>query len=179
MYQEILTQRSEPTEAHSDKVLYPAILLPAEVEEMLRAGAHLAEIGCGEGETVIRLAQAYPKSFFTGIDAGYTAIIAARRRAKEARVTAQLSFLVGSLKSYFGEQYDIIISRHDSSTPAALAEAAAYMREKLREDGAWLISMPLNGHHEKHLSEILRQGGFTRFRRAAETLPQVMYEARP
>ncbi len=179
MYQEIITHRREGAADSPDAILHPAILLPDEIEDKLYAGAHLAEIGCGEGESVIRLAQAYPKSFFTGVDPGYASIIAARRKAKEARVTARVSFLVGSLKSYFGEQYDIVTTRHGFFAPVTLAEAAAYVREKLREEGDWLISMPLNGNSEKHLGEIVRQGGFTRFRRAVETWPRAVYEARP
>lgn len=179
MYQEISTHIRERAAKFADAVLHPGVFLPNEIEEKLRAGAHLAEIGCGEGESLIRLAQTYPKSFFSGIDPGYTSIIAARRKAKEARVTDQVSFLVGSLKSYFGEQYDIITTRHEYLAPVTLAEAAAYVREKLREDGAWLFSLPLNGNSEKRLGEMVRQGGFTRFRRAGENRFRALYEARP
>src|SRR4029078_11403327 len=49
------------------------------VEARLRAGAHVADIGCGHGASTILMAQAYPTSSFIGFDYHQESIAAARK----------------------------------------------------------------------------------------------------
>ena len=57
------------------------------VEAKLKAGAKVADIGCGFGASTIVMAQAYPKSTFIGFDYHAPSIEAGRERAKKAGVT--------------------------------------------------------------------------------------------
>src|SRR3954447_19405582 len=56
------------------------------VEDKLRAGAKVADVGCGLGASTILMAQAYPESTFTGFDYHEESIRQARERAEEAGV---------------------------------------------------------------------------------------------
>ncbi len=61
----------------------PAI---AGMEERLKAGANVADVGCGHGASTILMAQAYPASHFTGFDYHSPSIERAKAAAKEAGV---------------------------------------------------------------------------------------------
>src|SRR3954470_19209688 len=52
------------------------------VEDRLRDGIHVADIGCGHGASTILMAQAYPASTFVGSDYHEGSIEAARRAAE-------------------------------------------------------------------------------------------------
>ena len=54
------------------------------VEEKLKDGAKVADIGCGLGASTVLMAQAYPKSTFVGFDYHDKSIEAARERATKA-----------------------------------------------------------------------------------------------
>jgi hypothetical protein len=52
------------------------------VVEKLKRGARVADVGCGHGASTILMAQAFPASTFTGIDAHPESIATARARAR-------------------------------------------------------------------------------------------------
>src|SRR5216683_5369770 len=62
------------------------------IEEKLKRGAKVADIGCGHGASTILLAQAYPKSTFYGFDYHGPSIEAARKAAQRAGVADHISF---------------------------------------------------------------------------------------
>ena len=64
------------------------------VETKLRAGAQVADVGCGHGASVVAMAAAYPKSTFCGFDFHAPSIETSRERAAEAGVTKQTTFQV-------------------------------------------------------------------------------------
>jgi hypothetical protein len=57
------------------------------VEEKLRGGAKVADIGCGHGASTILMAREYPDSTFAGFDYHEDSIEAVRRAASEAGVS--------------------------------------------------------------------------------------------
>jgi hypothetical protein len=63
-----------------------------DVDERLRRGARLADVGCGSGRAVITLARAYPASTFVGYDVFEGQIDRARRAAAEAGVADRVRF---------------------------------------------------------------------------------------
>jgi SAM-dependent methyltransferase len=112
------------------------------VEEKLRRGAKVADVGCGRGTTTILMAQAFPASRFSGFDAHATSIEVARRRAEEAGVAEGVSFSVSTATDYPGEGYDLVAHfdcLHDMGDPVG---AARHVLETLDRDGTWLIVEP-------------------------------------
>jgi len=69
----------------------------------LRGGASALDVGCGTGGWVLRMARAFPRSSFTGVDPDRTAIGIARRNAKAVRAGPRVRFRVGRGGRAFGE----------------------------------------------------------------------------
>lgn len=113
-----------------------------DVEEKLKAGAKVADIGCGLGSSTILMAQAYPNSTFVGIDYHDQSIQMARERAKGGGVADRVSFEVAKAKDFPGTDYDFITyfdCLHDMGDPVG---AAAHVKESLAADGTWMIVEP-------------------------------------
>ena len=127
---------------------YIANLIPAwipaldGVEDKLRAGASVADIGCGLGASTILLAQEYRNSRFTGSDYHDRSIELARKHAGDAGVADRVSFEVASAATFSGDGYDLAATfdcLHDMGDPLA---AAKHIRQALKPDGTWLIVEP-------------------------------------
>ncbi|HLL77777.1 MAG TPA: class I SAM-dependent methyltransferase [Pyrinomonadaceae bacterium] len=187
------------------------------VEEKLKAGAKVADVGCGLGASTILLAQSYPASTFVGYDYHGGSIEMARQRAAEAGVSDRVKFEVARAKDYPGGGYDFVAffdCLHDMGDPVG---AAAHVRESLAPEGTWMIVEPFAGDRvednlnpvgriyysastllctpasksqevglalgaqagEARLREVITGGGFSQFRRAAETPFNIVYEAKP
>jgi SAM-dependent methyltransferase len=187
------------------------------VEAKLRAGAKVADIGCGLGASTILMAKEFPKSKFFGFDYHAGSIELAREAAQREGVADRVTFAVASAKAYPGKDYDFVAffdCLHDMGDPAG---ASAYVRSTLKPDGTWMIVEPFaedatEGNHnpvgrvfysastllcvpasisqevgaalgaqagEKRISEVVKAGGFTRFRRATQTPFNLVFEARP
>lgn len=112
------------------------------VEAKLRAGAKVADVGCGLGASTILMAQAYPESTFVGFDYHDRSIEMARQRAAEGGVAERVTFEIARAKDYPGEGYDFVTffdCLHDMGDPVG---AAAHVRESLAADGTWMIVEP-------------------------------------
>jgi len=115
------------------------------VEEKLRAGAKVADIGCGHGASTIVMAQAYPESTFVGTDYHAESIDIARKRAADAGVSDRVTFEVASASDFAGDGYDLVCvfdALHDMGDPVG---AAAHVRQVLADDGTFLIVEPMAG----------------------------------
>src|SRR5262245_58391841 len=105
------------------------------VEAKLRAGASVADVGCGHGASTILLAQAYPQSRFVGFDFHELSITVARQRAQQAGVADRVTFTVARSTDYPGKEYDLVAHfdcLHDMGDPKG---AARHVRETLGADG--------------------------------------------
>ena len=112
------------------------------VEEKLKAGAKVADIGCGLGASTVLMAQAYPNSTFNGFDYHDQSIEMARQRAEEGGVGERVSFEVAKAKDFSGGDYDFVTyfdCLHDMGDPVG---AASHVRESLASDGTWMIVEP-------------------------------------
>src|SRR4051812_8343430 len=90
------------------------------IEDRLKAGAKVADIGCGHGSSTVLMAQAFPASTFTGFDFHAPSIEAGRAKAREAGV-GNVSFEVAAAKDFPGGDYDlacIFDAIHDMGDPA-------------------------------------------------------------
>jgi len=111
------------------------------VEVKLRAGAKVADIGCGHGASVVTMATAYPKSTFSGFDFHAPSVETASKRAAEAGVGGRTRFEVARATSYTGK-FDLICffdCLHDMGDPVS---AAKHAREHLAPGGTVLLVEP-------------------------------------
>jgi SAM-dependent methyltransferase len=112
------------------------------VEAKLKAGARVADIGCGHGASTLLMAKAYPKSQFVGFDYHAPSIETARKKALEADVGDQVTFQVAPSKGFPGTNYDLVAffdCLHDMGDPAG---AARHVRKSLAPGGTWMIVEP-------------------------------------
>ncbi|GIF51715.1 methyltransferase family protein [Asanoa ferruginea] len=121
--------------------------LPAlgDVEAKLRAGASVADIGCGHGASTLLMARAFPASRFTGSDYHEGSIAEARKKAADAGVGDRVSFEAATAQSFGGGPYDLVTTFdaiHDMGDPVG---AARHVRESLATDGTWMIVEPFAG----------------------------------
>jgi len=119
------------------------------VADKLRAGASIADVGCGHGASVVVMAQAFPEARITGFDFHAPSIKVAEERALEAGVSEQTTFAVADAKGYDGT-FDLICffdCLHDMGDPVGIAHHAL---EHLAEDGTVLLVEPfaLDGRAE-------------------------------
>jgi SAM-dependent methyltransferase len=187
------------------------------VEEKLRRGARVADVGCGHGASTIIMATAYPESTFAGFDYHPASIERAREAAREAGLSDRVSFEAASATEFGGAGYDLVCNfdcLHDMGDPVA---AARHARRALERDGTWMIVEPFAGDRlednlnpvgrvfysastlvcvpaslaqdgraalgaqagEALMRSVVSEGGFSHFRRAAETPFNLVLEARP
>jgi len=100
--------------------------LPAldDVVTKLRAGAAVADVGCGHGASTVLMAQAFPTSTFTGFDYHDGSIATAERRADEAGVSDHVRFETKPSTSFSGRDYDLVTMfdcLHDMGDPVGAA----------------------------------------------------------
>jgi ubiquinone/menaquinone biosynthesis C-methylase UbiE len=187
------------------------------VADKLRAGATVADIGCGLGASTILLAQQYPNSRFTGSDYHDQSIEIARKRAADAGVADRVRFEVAPAAGFSGTGYELAATfdcLHDMGDPVA---AARRIRQALKPDGTWLVVEPYAAEEvggnlnpvgrvyynastqlcvpnalsqpggyalgaqagEAAIQRVVTEAGFTRFRHAAQTPFNLVYEVRP
>jgi SAM-dependent methyltransferase len=111
--------------------------------DRLRAGARVADVGCGLGASTVLLAREYPASRFTGSDYHEQSIELARKRAADAGVGDRVSFEVATAQAFSGSGYDLVTTfdcLHDLGDPIA---AARRIRDAIAPDGSWLIVEPM------------------------------------
>ncbi|MCE9546995.1 MAG: methyltransferase domain-containing protein [Planctomycetia bacterium] len=114
------------------------------VQEQLRAGARVADIGCGHGLSTLIMARAFPKSTFHGYDYHDGSIERARELAAKEGV-ANVEFRVSDAKIVPHERYQLATffdCLHDMGDPVG---AARRVRDVLTPDGTLMVVEPLAG----------------------------------
>jgi 2-polyprenyl-3-methyl-5-hydroxy-6-metoxy-1,4-benzoquinol methylase len=127
------------------------------IEQKLKSGGLVADVGCGLGASTILMAKSYPKSKFVGFDYHDKSIESAKQRAKDAGVSDRVRFEVAKAKDYPGTDYDFVTffdCLHDMGDPAG---ASSHVRSSLKKDGTWMIVEPNAGDRlEDNLNPIGR-----------------------
>ncbi len=116
------------------------------IEEKLKAGARVADVGCGHGASTVIMAHAYPNSRFWGFDNHESSIRHARERAQAAGVADRVSFEVSMAQTIPNQKYDLLCffdCLHDMGDPVGACKRAA---EVLDADGSALIVEPMAGN---------------------------------
>jgi ubiquinone/menaquinone biosynthesis C-methylase UbiE len=130
---------------------YAANLIPSwipaldGVEDKLRAGGTVADVGCGLGASSVLLANEYERARVVGSDYHEGSVELARKRAADAGVAERVSFEVASAQNFSGSGYDLVATfdcLHDMGDPLS---AARHIRDSLDRDGTWLIVEPFAG----------------------------------
>ena len=115
------------------------------VEVKLKAGAKVADIGCGVGFSTLLMAEAYPKSTFVGFDFHAPSIADARRHAADHKLGKNVRFETAAAKDINERDFDLITvfdCLHDMGDPKG---CATHMRKLLKPDGTWMIVEPMAG----------------------------------
>jgi SAM-dependent methyltransferase len=186
------------------------------VDAKLKAGARVADIGCGHGASTLLMASSYPRSEFFGFDYHSPSIEKAREKAEAAGVGDRVHFAAAPAKAFPGKDYDLVAffdCLHDMGDPSG---AARHVLGSLASNGAWMIVEPFANDDtaanlnpvgrifysasasicvpcslsqevglglgaqagQAKIERVVRDGGFTHFRRAAETPFNMVFEAR-
>ena len=108
--------------------LLTQVWIPAmpSVQAALERGAGVADIGCGRGRALIKLAQTFPNSYFVGYDIAEQAIAQATANARAAGVADRVRFQALDATQGLPAEYDLITTFdviHDAGNPAAMARA--------------------------------------------------------
>ena len=116
------------------------------IDEKLKAGGKIADVGCGHGASSILLAQAYPNAEIYSFDNHEPSINHAKAAAERAGVADRVHFEASSASDYPDNKYDLIAffdCLHDMGDPAG---AAKHAFETLADDGSVLIVEPMAGN---------------------------------
>lgn len=115
------------------------------VQEKLRAGARIADVGCGLGSSSTLMAQEFPLSQVFGFDIHQGSIDQARQDA-QALSLPNLQFACADASGISAEEgYDLICifdALHDMGDPVGVA---AHLRRCLRPGGSLMVVEPLAG----------------------------------
>jgi 2-polyprenyl-3-methyl-5-hydroxy-6-metoxy-1,4-benzoquinol methylase len=127
------------------------------VEEKLKQGAKVADIGCGYGISTTLMAKAYPNSKFYGFDNHSPSIEKAKEQAKKEGVTRNVEFSSVSANKPIGNDYDLITffdCLHDMGDPIG---AMKFAKQSLKPDGTCMIIEPMaNDKIEENLNLVGR-----------------------
>ena len=114
--------------------------LPAmpDVQAKLERGAQVADVGCGRGRALIKLAQTFPNSRYIGYDVFGPTIERAMANAQAAGVADRVRFAQRDVSQGLPEHYDVITTFdvvHDAVDPIGLLRT---IRQGLRTDGVYV-----------------------------------------
>jgi SAM-dependent methyltransferase len=114
------------------------------IENKLKKGAKVADIGCGYGISTTIMAKSFPNSQFYGYDNHGPSIEAAKENAIKENVKSNTNFLVVSASNEsIGNDYDLISffdCLHDMGDPLG---ALKFAKQSLKSDGTCMIVEPL------------------------------------
>ena len=120
--------------------LVPTILPALDgVTARLEAGAHVADVGCGSGVTLLTLAAAFPRSEFNGYDPSRHAIDRAERHCASQHLANARFYHEAAEGLPANPVFDLVLTfdcLHDMPYPDRAAQA---VRRCLKTDGTWLI----------------------------------------
>ncbi|BCJ90812.1 SAM-dependent methyltransferase [Terrihabitans soli] len=127
------------------------------VASKLKAGARVADIGCGHGHSTLLMAEAFPASTFSGFDTHPQSIGIARAHAVKESLDTRALFETANASDFPGGKYDLICffdCLHDMGDPLAAAQQAA---KQIAPDGTVMLVEPFaNDRVEDNVSPVAR-----------------------
>jgi 2-polyprenyl-3-methyl-5-hydroxy-6-metoxy-1,4-benzoquinol methylase len=123
---------------HQNMLVQQWLPLVPDTEAKLRAGARVADVGCGTGQALIALARSFPAITATGYDVHGPSIEQARQAAAEAGVADRISYHALDAAAGLPGSFDVITTFdvvHDAVDPLGLLRS---IRDSLRPNGRYL-----------------------------------------
>ena len=124
---------------HENHLVQEWIPAVPDVHAKLQQGARYADVGCGQGLALVRLAQAFPNSTFVGYDVFEGSLAGAAELAEREGVSDRVSFEVRDVAEGLDEKFDVISTFdvvHDAVDPVGLLKG---IRSGLADDGHYLL----------------------------------------
>ena len=115
------------------------------LQEKLKAGTVVADVGCGHGASTVIMAQAFPNSKFFGFDNHEPSIERASQSARDAGLSDRVTFEVAGSGNFPNKKFDMIAffdCLHDMGDPVSACKRA---RETLKQDGVVMLVEPMAG----------------------------------
>jgi SAM-dependent methyltransferase len=135
------SERTAPPWVEHQLVQRWLVALP-EMRTKLERGATAADVGCGQGTALLKLAAVYPASRFVGYDLFAPAIARGIERAEVAGLTGRVRFAALDVAAGLDERFDFIMTHeviHDTADPLRVLRA---IHDALRPDGVYLMKEP-------------------------------------
>jgi 2-polyprenyl-3-methyl-5-hydroxy-6-metoxy-1,4-benzoquinol methylase len=131
------------------------------IHQRLLDGGSVADVGCGTGQALIRLAEAYPSARLYGYDAHLPAIEKAQDQAERAGVSDRIHFERRDVANGLPGSFDLITAFdviHDVPHPVDTLRA---IREGLAPDGRlFVLEFNLSSELEENIAHPLGLGAF-------------------
>jgi SAM-dependent methyltransferase len=122
-----------------------------DVQAKLEAGCDYADVGCGSGRALIKLAQAYPSSRFAGYDIFQTQVDRARANSDAAGLSDRITVDVADASQVLPKQYDVISTYdviHDAPDPLGLLKGIS---QSLKPGGIYVcLDINCADRHEEN-----------------------------
>jgi 2-polyprenyl-3-methyl-5-hydroxy-6-metoxy-1,4-benzoquinol methylase len=119
----------------------------------LTSGLEMLDLGCGRGLVLIRLAELFPASRFTGMDLSAEAIAWGRAEAKRRGVADRVTFVEADLSDFDVKaepaRYDFVTTFdavHDQAQPLSMLKG---IHRTLKPDG-WYLMQDIKGSSHVH-----------------------------
>lgn len=136
-FHEVMAEESAQTVV---SVLFSHVLpLVPGLAAQLEAGREVADVGCGSGQALIALAEAFPASSFTGYDGSAEAVTRARAEAERRGARNVRFVLQDAARLVDAQRFDLVTAFdavHDQVDPAAML---AGIHRALKPDGVFLM----------------------------------------
>jgi SAM-dependent methyltransferase len=126
------------TAAWFENLLLPVWIPAVGIGERLEAGIDVADVGCGRGRALVKMAKAFPRSRFFGYDVYSPNVAKAKRLAEEAGVADRVSFVELDASESLPATFDLVTTFdviHDAVDPRGLLRS---IRKSLRKGGKYL-----------------------------------------
>jgi SAM-dependent methyltransferase len=123
---------------HENLLLQEWIPAVPGLQARLERGARVADVGCGQGRALIKLAQAFPKSTYTGFDVFGPNVERARDNARAAGLDHILRFEQVDASGGLTGTYDVVTTWdviHDAVDPVGILRS---IKQALAPDGVYV-----------------------------------------
>ncbi len=132
-----------------------------QADAALKAGGSAADIGCGNGQALLFLAQGYPEATLVGYDNYPPAIAAANANAKAAGLAGRVRYEVCDVTQGIPGQFDLITTFdvvHDMPHPRP---AMKEIRAALKPDGTYFVlEFNFSGDLQENIEHPMGIGSF-------------------